>query len=55
LNGGWKVLAGGCNMNRDIPNLISDSGFKITDMTSMYLPSTPRVLGFNYWGHAKKN
>ena len=55
LNGGWKVLAGGCNMNRDIPNMISDSGFKITDMTSMYLPSTPRVLGFNYWGHAKKN
>ena len=54
INGAWRHIAGGCNVNRDIPGLIKASGFNITDMDSMYLPSTPRVLGFNYWGSAKK-
>ena len=54
IKGAWRHIAGGCNVNRDIPGLIKASGFNITDMDSMYLPSTPRVLGFNYWGSAKK-
>jgi len=54
INGAWRHIAGGCNVNRDILGLIKASGFNITDMDSMYLPSTPRVLGFNYWGSAKK-
>ena len=52
LNTPWGVIAGGCNMNRDIPALIEGGGFRISDIESMYLPSTPSVLGFNYWGAA---
>jgi len=55
INGTWRHIAGGCNMNRDIPGLIRASGFNITDIDSMYLPSTPRILGFNYWGSANKS
>ncbi|MEO0369527.1 MAG: class I SAM-dependent methyltransferase, partial [Pseudomonadota bacterium] len=29
INPIWKKLAGGCNLNRPIPTMISDSGFKI--------------------------
>ena len=47
-------IAGGCNLNRDIPKLISSSGFKISNMEEMYLPSTPKFAGYNYWGVAKK-
>lgn len=53
LNGAWKRIAGGCNMNRDIPKLLTASGFAIETLDTMYLPGTPRVLGFNYWGRAQ--
>ena len=53
LNGVWGHIAGGCNINRDIPHLIEQGGFKITDMDQMYVPSTPRVLGYTYWGAAE--
>ena len=54
INPLWSKIAGGCNLNRDIPNLISSSGFKISNMEEMYLPSTPKFAGYNYWGVAKK-
>ena len=54
INPLWSKIAGGCNLNRDIPNLISSSGFKILNMEEMYLPSTPKFAGYNYWGVAKK-
>ncbi len=53
INGTWSKIAGGCNMNRKIPELIEAGGFKITDIDTMYVPSTPRVLGFTYWGAAQ--
>ena len=49
----WRTLFGGCNLNRQMPSLIESSGFRITDLQSMYLPSTPRIAGFNYWGMAE--
>lgn len=55
LNGVWGAIAGGCNINRDIPNLLAEGGFKITEVQSMYLPSTPKILGFNYWGNAVRD
>lgn len=55
LNGVWGHIAGGCNINRDVPGLLGAGGFKIDHMETMYLPSTPRILGFNYWGHARKD
>ena len=54
INPLWSKIAGGCILNRDIPNLISSSGFKISNMEEMYLPSTPKFAGYNYWGVAKK-
>jgi ubiquinone/menaquinone biosynthesis C-methylase UbiE len=54
INPLWSKIAGGCNLNRDIPKLINSSGFKISNMEEMYLPSTPKFAGYNYWGVAKK-
>lgn len=53
VNPVWRTLFGGCNLNRQMPSLIESSGFRITDLQSMYLPSTPRIAGFNYWGMAQ--
>ena len=53
LNPYWKKIAGGCNLNRDIPKIIQDSSFKITKLETMYLPSTPKFAGFNYWGEVR--
>ena len=54
INPLWSKIAGGCNLNKDIPSLISSSGFKILNMEEMYLPGTPKFAGYNYWGVAKK-
>jgi ubiquinone/menaquinone biosynthesis C-methylase UbiE len=48
----WKRIAGGCHLSRNIPVLVAQGGFHIDDMETMYLPSTPRFAGFNYWGAA---
>ncbi|MDG1486140.1 MAG: class I SAM-dependent methyltransferase [Porticoccaceae bacterium] len=48
----WGKFAGGCHLNRNIPALITEAGFKIESMEQMYLPSTPRFAGYNYWGTA---
>ena len=53
INPVWKKLAGGCNLNRPIPSLLTESGFKIEKIESQYLPSTPKFAGFNYWGISK--
>lgn len=47
----WKCLAGGCHLNRDIPALIEQGGFRIVSMETMYLPGW-RPATFNYWGIA---
>jgi len=49
----WRALAGGCHLARPIPELIRQGGFEIEKMEQMYLPSTPRFAGYNYWGTAK--
>lgn len=48
----WGKMAGGCHLNRDIPELLRQGGFAIKQMESLYLPSTPKVAGFTYWGYA---
>ena len=52
INPFWGLIAGGCNIDRKIPNLIQESGFDIVEMEEMYLPSTPKIAGYNYWGYA---
>ncbi len=51
LNGGWKKLAGGCNMNRDIVRIIEAAGFSIAEDNRMYIPGI-RILSYNYYGTA---
>lgn len=52
INPIWKKLAGGCNLNRHIPGLLEQSGFKTTDLQTMYLPGW-KPGTFNYWGTAR--
>lgn len=52
LNRPWGRLAGGCNMNRNIPGLLVESGFEITLDERMYIPG-PRILNYNFWGTAE--
>ena len=52
INPIWGKLFGGCNINRDIPSILKESGFKINTLDQMYLPSTPKIVGYNYWGEA---
>ncbi len=51
LNPMWKVIGGGCNLNRDIPDLIKSGGFKIEALDEMYLPG-PKFAAYTYWGSA---
>ncbi len=48
----WKRFAGGCHLNRDIPALIDQGGFRIAALETMYLPGW-RPATFNYWGVAE--
>ena len=47
----WNRLAGGCNLNRPIPRLLEQSGFRSNDMQTMYIPGW-KPASFNYWGSA---
>ena len=47
----WKKFTGGCHLNRDVPAILNQAGFRCSDMQSMYFPG-PRPLTFNYWGEA---
>ncbi len=52
INPLWRRIAGGCNLNRDIPRLLGDGGFQVAELQQRYLPGTPRFAGYNYWGSA---
>jgi ubiquinone/menaquinone biosynthesis C-methylase UbiE len=52
LNPVWSRVAGGCNLDRDIPDLLKKGGFEITVDDRMYIPGL-KILCYNYWGVAK--
>lgn len=52
INSAWGKIAGGCHLNKDIPAMLAQGGFNVKDIESMYVPSTPKVAGFTYWGYA---
>lgn len=54
INPLWRRIAGGCNLNRDIPQLLGAGGFTVAEMHTAYLPGTPRFAGYNYWGSATR-
>lgn len=53
INPLWRRIAGGCNLNRAIPAMLQHAGFSITDLQESYLPGTPKIAGYNYWGSAR--
>ena len=53
INPAWRAIAGGCNLNRDIPALLQQAGFAMNSLEQQYIPGTPRIAGYNYWGGAK--
>ncbi len=52
INPYWKRIGGGCNLNKNIPQLITKNGFKITQLDTMYIPGW-KPASFNYWGVAE--
>jgi ubiquinone/menaquinone biosynthesis C-methylase UbiE len=52
VNPMWKRIAGGCNLDRPIPTCLEEAGFRISHLDTMYVPNTPRIAAFNYWGRA---
>lgn len=51
VNPVWKQMAGGCNLNRNIPEILENNGFKIQEIKTMYIPGWKPVC-YNYWGTA---
>jgi len=35
LNPVWSTLSGGCNLNRPIPSLLEQGGFRLRELSSM--------------------
>lgn len=51
LNPIWGRLAGGCQLHRDVPQLLQDGGFRVQEMQRKYLPG-PRPFAYIYAGTA---
>ena len=52
LTPAWKMVSGGCHLNRNIPELIEQAGFSIEQLHTMYLTGF-KVASYNYRGMAK--
>lgn len=52
INPVWKKMAGGCNLNRRIPELISAAGFELHDLQQHYVKG-PKIATYQYYGQAK--
>lgn len=51
INPVWKVIGGGCNLNRQIDQLYKSSGFQFDDIEQGYIEG-PKVATYNYRGLA---
>lgn len=51
INPLWKRIAGGCHLNRNIPQMMRTAGFNISDVEQMYLPGW-KPATYNVWGVA---
>lgn len=47
----WKLVAGGCHLNRDIEEMLLKNGFEITSMKKFQVPNKP--LLYMYKGRVK--
>ncbi len=50
----WKRLAGGCHLTRAPTDLVREAGFDLDWSETMYLPGTPRLVGWAEWGSARR-
>lgn len=53
LNGIQQRLAGGCNLNRDIPAILTRGGLVVTDLDAYYGRGQPKPYGYLYEGRAR--
>ncbi|HHI82386.1 MAG TPA: class I SAM-dependent methyltransferase [Rhizobiales bacterium] len=53
LNKVWPKLAGGCNLNRDIPALLTGAGFKIKTLDGFYAMKAAKSLTWHFRGLAE--
>lgn len=50
----WKFIADGCHLTRDINRMLIESGFNIGSSNGIYLPRTPKFIGYHIWGLLRK-
>ncbi|MAV70438.1 MAG: hypothetical protein CMG04_06735 [Candidatus Marinimicrobia bacterium] len=50
----WKILGDGCHLTRDIRGILSEAGFKTKNTKDMYIPGTPKFIGYHIWGLINK-
>ncbi len=51
-NGLNRRLAGGCNLNRDMPAVITEGGLSIQEVDTYYAKGDPKPLGWTFEGRA---
>ena len=49
----WKKIAGGCNLNRNIEELILSGGFEFKELKKKYNKG-PKIASYLYYGEAPK-
>jgi len=52
INGIQRAVAGGCNLNRAIPELVRSAGFEIESVESYYVAGAPYTHAYFYRGSA---
>ena len=52
LNGIQQRMAGGCNLNRDIPAILAAGGMRIAELDTFYGKGEPKPYGYLYEGRA---
>lgn len=52
LNAAWKILACGCNLNRNVTNMVESGGFRLDRLEQEYSIWLPRPVGYLSWGSA---
>lgn len=51
LTPAWRRISGGCHLNRDVPALLAEAGFRMLRREAAYAGG-PRFLTYFYSGHA---
>jgi len=52
INPAWKRIGGGCNLNRNIPDLLRQNGFSMLDLEAYYLPGW-KPVSYHFLGIAE--